>query len=600
MSILPIEDLPIEDTGGSGDGGGIINDPPIGTLPGLGSYMRRRYTCNVALTDRIKALDALHNTIMLAARMYLTQGPNGKIRFHNKKPVDFAFGVEAWAIGETDLNVDDVSPWVNDISKLIVIDPHTNKSETREPITAVYDATGHNAVTLTTNEAGDIDITGFAGADGDTPATATIEFVSIVAATTYEIELDGATIPVIPSTADSPLTVSSFYTGAFKGHPKLNRRFSFEWDGVSTITITARFGLLTVDALGVAHSAPVADPTNAPVLAETTGTIPIGVYRVAYTWKDEDGNQTLLSPYTEITLPSVDSAIAITAVTPPADCTVCWYVSTNGGANKIRFHSENDGDAWTLDGLPLLDDPLPPDLNRTGTEVMRVQMGFSDREEERAFTTRSNVIRASYEWSLADQKKRHNRVDLAYRESEQDWRRIELRFHDKPHQAKIHKVESKEYNGNAIDTGFQAYRIGAGLLAEHRDAFFRYKWSASREACLLEPGDVVAITDSGSGVYNLPVMIEKMEFSISNAGMPQATFTAVLFANTLYDDSIVERSIPVISEIEVDVEGNSDLIVASPGAFQTAGTKARIDWFNYEAEPGEFQTVGYAATITVA
>lgn len=587
--MIPIE--PIDPGGGDGE-----IEPP-GTLPGLGSYLRRRYTCNLPVTEQVKAIDLTHGTVLLCCRGYLTQGPNGKIRPHSKKPVDFAFGTSAFPATDTVLDADDVSAWIGDVSKFLLIDPHTNKSEIREVISAVYD-TAQNSVTLTTNEPTDIDITGFSGATSSVPATATIDFLNIVAGTVYTITLDGVDITATPSTSDSPITVSSFFTGAFRGHPRLNRKWSYAWDGASVITLTGRFGNLTVDALELAHSAPIADPTVAPTLAVGSGIIAAGEYRVFYTYRDEDGNETLYSPFTSISL-GANQGITLSSVTPPADCTVRWYVSVGPSATNIRFHSENDGSSFTIETLPKLDDPLPPDLNRTGCEVMRVQSVFSDREETRSATSRANVLRGSFEWSLTDQKKRYNRVDLPYRESSQDWRRVELRFHDKDHQSKIKKEESKEYNGNAIDTYFQAYRIGAGLLAELRDSFFRYKFSATREALLLEEGDVVAITDDGSGLYNLPVMIEKIECSLNKAGLPKATFTATLFANTLYDDSVVERTIPVIAEIDVEFTPGEDLTVGTTIFSSTDFSKTNIHWFNTDGDTAVSETVISDAVITV-
>lgn len=597
--IEPLDPPEIDPPGGGGGGEG-GEDNPTGTLPGLGQYNRRRYTCNLVVSERMKGMDLLNNVVMLNARMYVTQGANGKLRMHNKKPVDFCFGLSAWAIGATSLDVDDVSHWIGNLSGFIIIDPHTNKSEAREVVTAVYDATGHNAVTLTTNEAGDIDITGFAGADADTPATATIEITNVVAGTEYVVTLFGVAVTFTPGTSDTPETVSSFLTGAFKAHPRLSRKFSFVWDNVATVTITALFGTLTVAALEKAHAAPVSSPAAAPVLAEGTGLLTAGAYNVAYTFKDEDGNQTLLSPFTSITV-AASSGIDITAVTPPADNTVCWYVTVAPGSDQGRFHSENDGSAFTIQTLPSLDDPLPPDLNRTATEVMRVAALFSDRDETRAFATRSNVIKASYEWSLADQKKRYNRVDFPYHDASQDWRRIELRVHDKDHQQKIKKVESKEFNGSATDTNFQAQRLATGILAENRDAFFRYTWKATREALLLEEGDVVAITDEGSGVFNLPVMIEKFDDDPDDGGMPERTFLGPVFANTLYDDSIVERTIPVIAEVQVagftpaqDLTIGNTLVVST-----TFASKARVHWFNTDGEPFTSGAVFTDGTITV-
>lgn len=526
------------------------DDPPPpgpGELPGLAGYMRARYPCNVVISEPVEILDLLHEVIFMSSRMFMSQGWNGKIRLHNKKPVDWALGTAAFPLGDTVLDVDDVSPWIADLKYFLLVDPHTDDSEIRVVSDANY-STDQNSVTLTTSHTGtDFTVVGFSGSDGNsTPATATLTVNSFTATTNYTVELDGVEIEFVPSVSDTEASIASFLAGALKGHPNLNRKFRIELTATDEITFTGKFGTLTVDALTKAHVAPVANPTAAPVLTDAAGTLAAGDYQVAYALRNEHG-QTLLSPYETITL-AADKKIQVAAITPPAGTTVVWYTIPEPGSTKLRYHSENDGSAFEITSLPLLSAALPPDLNRTGTEVMRVKAVFSDREEVRSGTSRSNVIRASYEWLLGNRRKTINRVDLQYRESTQDWRLVELRLRDDEHIAKIKKVENEEINGQAIDNYFQAYRIAAGLLAEKRDADFFYKWQATRNALLVEEGDVVAITDDGSGVINLPVIVEEISLTTRNSGLPVASFTGMKYSTTLYDDSVVERAIPVIAE----------------------------------------------------
>lgn len=189
-----------------------------------------------------------------------------------------------------------------------------------------------------------------------------------------------------------------------------------------------------------------------------------------------------------------------------------------------------------------------PDLNTTGAEVMRVAAVYSDRAETRSGATRSNVIQASFQWLLGNRQKPINSIYLKYRDASQDWRLVELRLRDDAHIAKTKKLSKDEINGQAIDNTDQAYRIASGELAEKRDADFFYKWEATRAALLQQEGDVVAITDSGSGVYNLPVIIEEIEIDAEHASLPKAAFTARKYSSRLYDDSVVERTIPVVIE----------------------------------------------------
>lgn len=544
----PIEPLP-PDEDPDGPGG----EPPPGALPGLGSYLRPRYTSNLAVVEQMPALDLLYEVIFPAFRGFMTQGPNGKIRLHNKKPVDWALGTAAFPVGDTVLDVDDVSAWVSDLKYYLLIDPHTNDSEIRTVVDANY-SSSQNAVTLTTSHTGTaFTVSGFAGSDGNsTPATASVKVNSFVHTppTTYTVTLDGTDIQFIPSSGDTVASISSFLAGGLQGHPNVARKFSIAWDGVDTIHFTARFGTLTLNnPLTLAHAAPEANPVTAPTLTAGAGSLPAGEYRLAYAYRNEHG-QTLLSEFKSITL-TANQKITVSAISPPSGLTVVWYTVPEAGSAKLRYQSENDGSSFEIDDigdLPLLSAPLPPDLNRTGTEVMRVKAVFSDRAEERSDATRSNVLKATFEWLLGNRDKSVNRIDLEYRDSSQDYRRVELRLRNDEHINKIKKTEPYPINGQAIDNYFQAYRIAAGELAVRRDADFFYKWSATREAHLLEEFDVVAITDSSSGVINLPVSIETIELDPSSAGLPKLMFTARKFANTYYDDSVVEIGIPVITE----------------------------------------------------
>lgn len=536
-------------------------DPPIpipDQLPGLGKFLRKRYTCNVAVTDQMNALDLLNDVIFVSSRMFLTQAANGKLSIKNKKPAPWAMGTAQFSATDTVLSVDNVQDWIGNVDNWLLIAPHTTSSEIRRVTDAEY-STDQNSVTLSaTDDDGGVTvfaITAFSGCDGDaTPATGEILVDNLPAAgTTCEVTLESSTFTFITTSSDTLASISSYIAGVIASHPSLYRRFTVEWDEVDTVTLTARFGELTLEtALANTTSAPVADPVTAPTLAGsgTSTTFLAGDYVVAYSHVTATG-ETLLSEFKLVTL-TATQRIDVSAITPlPAGVTsVNWYCSPAKDSLKLRYVANNNGTAFNISTLPLLSAQLPPDLNRTGCEVMRVAAVFSDREETRSATSRSNVIKASFQWLLGNRSKSVNRIDLKYRDASDDYRLVELRLRDDAHIAKTKKVSNVEVNGQAIDNTDQAYRITAGLLAEQRDADFFYKWKATREALLLQEADVVAITDRSSGVYNLPVIIEEIDLDVSKAGLPAANFTARKYSSTLYDDSIVERSIPVTTEPE--------------------------------------------------
>jgi hypothetical protein len=545
---VPVD--PDDPPGGGGDGG--PGGGTVPTLPGLGVFLRKRYTSNLAVSEEMPIVDLINDVLLPSCRGYMTQGANGKIRLHNKNPADYAYAIEALEVGETSIDVDDASPWVNSLAYYVLFDPHTNLSEIRTVSSAVY-PTSQNSVTLTSNEPTEITVTAFSGATGaSTPATATVDFGAFVVDTTYTITLDGTEITWIPRSADTGETQASFFAGAVRGNPKVSRRFTASWEsGDDFVTLTAKFGTLTLnEGLDNAHSAPIADPTAAPTLtaAGSGGDLLAGDYQVAYAYRNIRG-QTLLSPYKNVTL-TAGQHIHVDAITPPAGTTVVWYVTTELDSELLRYYSENDGSAFDIDyPLPRKTASLPPDLNRTGTEIMRIVAVFSDRREPRSSSLRSNVLLGSFKWRLGNRRKPINRIDLQYREASQDWRLIELRLRDDEHIAKIHKTNNEKINGQAIDNYFQAYRIAAAELAERRDADFFYEWRAIKRAGLLEEGDVVCITDDGSGVYNLPVFIQDISVDIGRGGRPRYDFTGQKYFSTLWDDEPNDITVPIVSEI---------------------------------------------------
>ena len=74
-------------------------------------------------------------------------------------------------------------------------------------------------------------------------------------------------------------------------------------------------------------------------------------------------------------------------------------------------------------------------------------------------------------------------------------------------------------------------------------------------------------------------MIESRQVNLNKAGLPSVTFTAPIFANTLYDDSPVERTIPVIAEAEPLGTASQYRLVASQGAVSISTPKGAATFF---------------------
>ena len=544
------QEPPIPDSGGGSlrmaDGPVVPPDPDPGGggTASLTYYLRRRYTCNVVVTESMKLLDFMQKVIFMSARMYLTQGPSGKLRIKNKKPA--ANALATGAVSGTSVNVDNAAPWVVDLRGVVVIDPNTPNSEVRKVLSAIY-PTAQNSTTLSATS--NIGVTAFSGATGGSVAAfgkLTINTVYPSGTLPSSFTLDGITVSFQPGTSDTTSNMAGFIYATINAHPTLSRKYVATWTtATNVVTITAKWGTLTLDtALTQPHAAGIADPSVVPVpTAASGGSLQAGSYRVGYVFRNQRG-QTLMSTIVQITV-TANQKINVAAISPPVGAVVDWYCSPAANSPRLRRVTSNNGAAISILTPPLLTATLPPEVNRTGAEVLRLEAVFTDRAEPLSAATRSNVLKASFAWKLGNREKGYNRIDIKFRDSTQDFRLVELRIRDDANIAKTKVVSNLEVNGQAIDNYNQAYRIGAGLLAEFRDADFFYSWDSDRDAILLEEGDVVAITDDGSEVINLPVRIESIEYT-SDRGFLKASFTGRIYSTQLYDDSVADRMIPII------------------------------------------------------
>lgn len=535
-SIIPIEP-PDPDPG------------PGGTYASLQFFIRRRYTTNIVVSEKTKLTDFIYKQILSTCNGFLSQDEQGRIKFNNKKPADWCLATDG--IKGTEIEVDDVSRFVADTSRFLLIDPHTANAEIRIIETAVY---SNDAPSISSD--GDLDVSGgFGGGDGaSTPMTCTLVVTGATPLDLFSLTIDGTEFSFRVGTGDTVATVAGFIFATINAHPVLSRKFRADWTpGTDEVEITYLSGTITLtESVEIDHDAPLDDPSSAPTATGASGgTFAAGDYNVCYTFTNGRG-ETRISPLETVTL-TANQKIDVSSVSLPTGAdSIKWYCSPVVNSNKLRFIKENDGSAFSITELPRLDAQIIPTFNRTGCEIMRVQMVFSDRAESRTTLTRSNVLKATYKWRLPNNKP-VNQIEISWRDSTQDFRLLKYILRDKAHIEKIKKVNKEEINGQGIDNFNQVARIASSRLAELLDANFMYEWESDRTALLLEEGDVVAITDAGSGVVNFPVRVEQIEFDVDK-GFPKADFTARKYATTLFDDSVAERHIPIILQTDQELD----------------------------------------------
>jgi hypothetical protein len=563
-----------------------LPDPPDdpGDLPSninLSTFLRRRYTVNGIANEKQPLWDWLNESIMPAARMLLMQGFDGRVKPLNKKPVDFALGLEGFTADGNTLEVDDVSSWIAKQTGFLLIQPHSNISEVRKVVSASY-SSAQNSVSLSASS--NISVSGFSGANSTTPATATLTINSVLTDNPNYVTLDNEEIAVYGVESDDSTTLAGFFYGSINAHPRLRRKFKATWQD-NEVTVTAKFGTLTLDSnIEFEHPSPVDSPTTTPSISADSGNLRAGLYFVAYAYENANG-RTLISPANSISL-SDNQKIIVDPVFLPTDATsVIWYVSPEPNSKKLRKIGSNDGSEFEINALPKLTGELPNDFNRTGTEVLRVMQVFADNPNiRRTHVTKSNVLKSTYSWRLGRREDAKNTIVVTFRDATQDFRLVELRVRDDEHIKKVRKENKEEIDGSAIDNFHQAFRIASGALAEIRDADFFYKWQSDHEALFLEEADVVCVTDAGAGVVNFPVIIEPIEYGDLISAHPTAEFVARKYSSTLYDDSVVDRQIPVfqsLDEFVLESDGAKDFTFTNPenGVVmidRETGTKYRV------------------------
>jgi hypothetical protein len=210
--------------------------------------LRRRYTCNMPLTDQVKVIDLLYKMVFPTARLYLVQGENSKIQIRVKKPVDNTILRANTLAGVTEIPVQSVMAWIDDLSGKILIGHASDSPEFSEvrPVTGIrYDADG-NDITLAVSGALTRSGATFTGGDDDTPATASVTVTGTGGGT---ITIDGVAVGYTGTPTDTTGTIAFMLAAAVNASPTLNSYVKAEWDsGAPTIvTLTAKIGWLQFD-----------------------------------------------------------------------------------------------------------------------------------------------------------------------------------------------------------------------------------------------------------------------------------------------------------------------------------------------------------------
>jgi len=534
-------------------------NPPV--LPGRPrleapfAYLRRRYTCNVTLTERQTAVDFLHNVIAPTGRLYFVRNGKGRIEIRGEKPADNT-RLRAGAVAtDTAVKVLDVEPWKAGLllKQKLLVGAHLTTSEVRAVTAASYTADG-NLITLSTSVSGGVTATAsgatLAGGSSSTPASATVTIGgSPAAGDSVAITIDGVSAVYVLDGDASEEATAAMLARLIEATPALRQFVKATWGGANVLTIQARYGVLTLNSpLVNPHTGPVANPAAAPTLtAGPGGVLDAGPWLVAYSYATASG-ESFISPAGVATV-SASGKITTGAVTLPAGAaSLNWYVSKYVGSSELVYYGSNNGSAYTigLTDAPDSSEALPPDINTTGEELVRVAMSFAANDQGAAILaqaglTRGNVHAGTAKWPLGGKQSAANVFRGTFFNAVDDYASTPIEVRDFAHIARTRKESKMEADLSGFDSHSQASRYLNFLSAKYRDGDFFVEFSTGPAAILLEEGDVICVSFDNGGFVNLPVRVEELRIG------PAPTYTCRIvarkYATSMFSDNVRQTAV---------------------------------------------------------
>lgn len=368
----------------------------IPTTFAIQRFLRKRYTCSVPFTEKIRAVDALYKVIFPCAKLFLRINKRGKYEIRSERPSDATMIRAATAVNATAILVQDVTPWKSGdlLQGRIQIGFGLLTSEVRDVSSATYSADG-NAFTLTTGVTGG-GVTSvasgatLAGGSTTVQASGTITVGGAPAAgNTITVTINGVAVVYTLTSDDTTGTVAAQLAAYINATPKLRRLIRATWLAASPtiVTITALLGVLNVSALLKAHTAPIADPGafTSALSALATGSLANGTYTFAYADVTAIG-KTALSATSQIVLSGgVNDAIRVGAgaAFPAGVIARYFYMSDAASSEYLRYVAVVTSNIqFDILTVPLPGAALPPQYNTTGEEVIRIAMSFATNSQD--------------------------------------------------------------------------------------------------------------------------------------------------------------------------------------------------------------------------
>lgn len=542
------------------------NSPPT-SLDVLTRY-RKRFTANIEINEKKKAIDFLYDTLLACFRGFIRWDRHGRLVIDCERPADHSFLREDVIAGATSIKLLDVTRW-RPLDLILNLEPplrgkillgaHLNTSEVRPVLDNVeYSSEGNSiaysanstSATMTATAAGAT----FTGGSTSAPATGTVTIGgSCAVGDVISITVDGYTVSITATQEDvdaaiDNLTMASQLACAINAEPGLREYVEAQRGGSNPtdVNLFCKFGVLKFTTpLEEDHFAEIADPVDAPSAATSVGSLEAGTYLLSYAFRNANGN-TNISPILAIDVADSEQ-IDVDAITPlPAGVdSVDWFVSVEADSDTRLLVLNNDGSAFSINELPATTAEHEPVRNTTGEEVLRVMYSDAQKALTYADTTRATHLDGSFKWPEGSRQSTINQAKGKYRHAIMDFAEQPIVVNDERHQAETNQINPVEIDLSAVDNHWQAVYLLNGYLAKHRDLDYFFVWSSAGEALLLEIGDVVCLSDDSGHWRNVPVRIEDITY---NDGF-EATFTCRLYATHAFDDAVEQTEVPLAFDL---------------------------------------------------
>lgn len=218
--------------------------PELDILP----LVRRRFSSNIYLNEKMKAIDFLFEVLLPSYRGFLVQNAQGKIDIKCKRPGDNTIIRSASLVGATEIAVNTVLPWVSSLLGQVIIGVDLLTSEVRTVTGTRYSAVANN---ITLAGSGNLTVSGatLTGGSDDNPATGSI---TVTGLGTLTVTIDGHSVSYTTQASDTTASAAGMLAQFLKADPTFQTYLKFAWNPTefvnTVISVQSKLGFLELDS----------------------------------------------------------------------------------------------------------------------------------------------------------------------------------------------------------------------------------------------------------------------------------------------------------------------------------------------------------------